>query len=443
MQKVAHTLIAGLLVSLPGWAQTVFPPANSTIDQQRPNIGCDWGGGARNLRLFLDGREWTQEANKNGGRIDLNPIFDVGAGTHTVESRATSLLGLPISKIWNFTISNPNGNVNTNNPATRVYPLADNVVNESRPRISADFPENVRQARAYLDGQEVQPNVNGNNVSFLPFQDLSRGTHQVSIEANYQSGARATQNWAFNVRPNNQGNNNNNNNNSGQFINFSPSENGQVNTTRPQLSADFNAVMDNLRLIVDKNDVTNQAQISSNRISWNPRYDLSPGNHFVRIEGRQTNNNQNASTEWSFNVAPGSTNNGNWNNGNNGNNGNWNNGNNNNNNNNGNWNNGNNQGNNPIDFGVDTPNQNDRVNSSFRVQGSAEPDSNVRVSVKPLPNKNKVAQFQGRADANGNYNISVAPAWATRGMRLEVTTTVLDRRGRALADPIVIQVIRR
>ncbi|MBN9419107.1 MAG: hypothetical protein J0I12_26875 [Candidatus Eremiobacteraeota bacterium] len=440
MQKVAQTLIAGLMVSLPGWAQTVFPPANSTINQMRPSIGCDWGGGARNLRLFLDGREWTQEANKNGGRIDLNPIFDVGYGTHTVESRATSLLGLPISKTWSFTIDNPNGNVNSNNPATRVYPLADNVVNESRPRVSADFPENVRQARAYLDGQEVQANVNGNNVSFTPYQDLNRGTHQVSVEATYQSGARATQSWAFNVRPNNNNNGNNGNNGDGswsQFTNILPMKGTDVNNPRPLVSTDLSSSMDNVRVYIDKNEVTNQAQISNNRIAWNPTYNLTPGTHEVRIEGRQTNNNQFANAVWQFNVAP-YNNNGNWDNGNNGN---WNNGNNGNNN--GNWNNGNNNGNNQVDFGVDTPNQGDRVNPSFRVQGSAEPDSNVRVSVKPLPNKNKVAQFQGKADANGNYNISVAPAWATRGMRLEVTTTVLDRRGRALADPIVIQVIRR
>lgn len=438
MQKVARTLIAGLLVSLPSWAQNIFPPANSTINQMRPSIGCDWGNGARNLQLIIDGRDWTQEANKNGGRIDLNPIFDVGYGPHTVESRATGLLGLPVSKTWIFTIANPNPNgnvpVNSNNPATRTYPLADSVVNDVRPRISADFPENLRGARAYLDGQEITAGINGNNVFFVPQVDLSRGTHQVSTEVTYLSGARATQNWTFNVRPNNQGNNNNNNNNGNAlFTNFSPTQNGRASNVRPLVSADFGVVMDNLRIYVDRNDVTNQAQITSNRIAWNPNFDLTPGTHTVRIEGRQTSNNQFVNADWQFDVSN-QGNNGGWNNGNNGNNGN----------NNGGWNNGNNGNNNgPIDFGVDSPNQNDRVYNSFRVTGSAVPDATVRVSVKPLPNKNKVSQFTGKADANGNYNISVAPTWATRGMRLEVTTTVVDRRGRALADPIVIQVIRR
>ncbi|MBX3167630.1 MAG: hypothetical protein KF760_09465 [Candidatus Eremiobacteraeota bacterium] len=415
MQKVARTLIAGLLVSLPSWAQNVFPPANSTITQMRPSIGCDWGGGARNLQLIIDGRDWTQEANKNGGRIDLNPIFDVGYGTHTVESRATGLLGLPVAKTWTFTIVNPNGNVpvNSNNPATRTYPLADSVVNETRPRISADFPENLRAARAYLDGQEVPAGINGNNVAFTPQVDLSRGTHQVSTEVTYLSGARVTQNWTFNVRPTNQGNNNNLGN--GQFTNFSPPQNGQVNNSRPLLSADFGVVMDNLRIYVDKNEVTNQAQITSNRISWNPTYDLNPGLHWVRLEGRQTSNNQFVSTEWQFEV--------------NGRNGGWN----------------NNPGNqnDSVNFGVDSPSQGARVSNSFRVSGSARPDATVRISVKPLPNKNKVASFSGKADARGYYSIPVAPTWATRGQRLEVTTTMLDRRGRVLADPVVIQVIRR
>ena len=431
MQKVAHTIIAGLLVSLPGWAQTIFPPANSTITQMRPTIGCDWGGGARNLQLIIDGRDWSQEANKNGGRIDLNPIFDVGYGTHTVESRATGLLGLPVAKTWTFTIANPNGNgnnlppVNTANPATRTYPLVDSEVNDVRPRISADFPENLNRARAYLDGHEIAASINGNSVFFQPQVDLTRGNHQVSAEVTYLSGARATQNWTFRVRPN-QGNNNNNNNNTGssQFTNFSPAANGQVNMARPVVSADFGVVLDNLRVYVDKTDVTNQAQVTSTRIAWNPTYDLTPGTHYVRVEGRQVNNNQFANADWQFVVNAPNHNNGN---------------------NNGNWNNNpnNNPSNDPIEFGVDSPNQGDRVNSTFRVLGSAVPSASIRVSIKPLPNKNKVVQFTGKADANGNYNIPVSPTWATRGMRLEVTTTVVDRRGRALADPIVIEVLRR
>ena len=430
MQKVARTLITGLLVTVPAWCQTVFPPPNATVNQMRPNIGCDWGGGVRNLQLFIDGREWTMAANKNGGRIDLNPTFDVGNGTHTAESRAISILGLPVVKTWNFTISTPNSNPvpNTSSGATRLYPLDNTTINDVRPRISADFPENVRSARGFLDGQEVSylVGVNGNNVFMTPQNDLTRGNHQVSFEVIYQSGAKFTQNWTFQLRPTNNGGNNNPNTAPQGFTNFAPAQNSQVTSNRPLLSADFGVVMDNIHIWVDKNDVTNQAQITSNRIAWNPTYDLTAGPHSVHVEGRQVNNNQQVQSDWQFNVAS----NPNLNNGNG----------------NGNWNNGNNPGNNPpaeVEFGVDSPNPGDRVNGTFRVVGSATPDANVRVSVKPLPNKNKVAQFTGKADPNGNYNITASPTWATKGMRLEVTTTVLDRRGRPLADPIVITVIRR
>ncbi|MFN8609571.1 MAG: hypothetical protein U0931_18675 [Vulcanimicrobiota bacterium] len=428
MQKFSRTLIASLLLGLPAWSQSMFPPPNSTINQIRPNIGCDWGNGARNLQLFIDGKEWTMASNKNGGRIDINPVFDVGYGSHTVESRAVGILGLPVSRTWTFTIANPNPQPNpTPSPAatgaTRLYPLDSSVVNDVRPRISADFPENVRSARGFLDGQEVTNlvGVAGTNVAMTPQTDLARGNHQVSLEIIYQSGARYTQNWTFQVRPNRG---NENPSVPQGFTNLSPAQNSQVTISRPMLSADFGVVMDNVRIYVDKNDVTNQAQVTSNRIAWNPTYDLNPGTHFVHVEGRQTNNNQQVQSDWQFNVAS----NGNWNNGNNGNQ------------------NGTNSGGNDVgevDFGVDTPNPGDKVNATFKVVGSAAPDSNLRVSVKPLPNKNKVAQFTGKADPNGNYNITVSPTWATKGMRLEVTTTVLDQRGRPLADPIVITVIRR
>ena len=426
MQKFATTLIAGIVLSAPALAQNAFPPPNSTVNQLRPSIGCDFGGGVRNLQLFIDGKEWTQAANKNGGRIDLNPTFDIGYGTHSVEARATGILGLPVNKAWQFTIANPNGD-NPNNAAsgaTRTYPLADSVVNDTRPRISADFPENLRSARLYLDGQEVtqMTAINGNSVAFTPQTDLSRGNHQISTQVVYLSNNTGTQNWTFQVRPNNNNNNNGNNGNNGSqtFTNFSPASNAQVNNLRPFLSADFGAVMDNVRIYLDKTDVTNQANITSNRIAWNPTYDLTPGTHYARVEGRQTSNNQVQNSEWQFVVAGnGNSNGGNWNNGNN--------------------------GNTPgvVNFGVDRPNTGERVNSSFRVTGTAPADSTVRVSVKPLPNKNKVSTFTIKTDANGNYNLPVAPTWATRGMRLELTTTVIDRRGRALADPIVTEVYRR
>ena len=437
MQKFATTLIAGIVLSAPALAQNAFPPPNSTVNQLRPSIGCDFGGGVRNMQLFIDGQEWTQAANKNGGRIDLNPTFDVGYGTHNVEARAIGILGLPINKAWQFTIANPNANNNNNNnnpgsnsAATRTYPLADSVVDDTRPRISADFPENLRSARFYLDGQEVtqMTGITGNSVAFTPQSDLSRGNHQISTQVVYMSGNSGTQNWTFRVRPNNNNNNNGNNgsNNTQTFTNFSPPLNAQVNNPRPFLSADFGVVMDNVRIYVDKTDVTNQAQITSNRVAWNPTYDLSPGTHYARVEGRQTNNNQVQSSDWQFVVAGNGNNNGN--------------------NNGGNWNNGNNNNNDQldvVDFGVDSPNTGDRVNASFRVIGTAPPASTVRVSIKPLPKKNKVSAFTIKADANGNYNLPVAPTWATRGMRLELTTTVVDRRGRPLADPIVTEVYRR
>lgn len=410
MHQVTRSMVLCLSLVAPVWAQAVFPSDNSTITQMRPNIGCDWGGGVRNLQLFIDGKDWTNACNKNGGRIDINPVFDVGYGRHVVESRAVNLVGLRLKKTWTFTIANNNNSSPARVEMVRTYPVVNASITEVRPRISADFSQNVRSAQVFLDGQNLSSwvGVNGSNVAVTPQHDLAVGNHQVRFEVAAVNGAQFVHNWNFLVSssPANVTNG---------FINLVPANNSQTSSLRPVLSADFAVVMDQIRMWLDQQDVTNHVQISSNRLTWNPGYDLALGKHSVRVEGRQTSNQQAVLAEWQFDII--ANNHGSRDHG-------------------GAW----NQG--DINFSVDSPNAGERVSNVFRVRGNASAGSSVRVTVKPLPYKNKVAQFSGQRDREGNYNIVVNPVWATKGMRLEVTTSVLDARGRVLTDPIVVKVTR-
>ncbi|MBT9588442.1 hypothetical protein IV102_34205 [bacterium] len=413
MNRAATTILTGLLCLAPAWAQSAFPPANSTTNTRRPNIGFNFGQAARNMQLFIDGRDWTNESNKNGNVINFLPNWDIDLGQHQVEARAINILGLPIGNRWNFTVANPNNqNPATPSGVTRVAPAHDSTTTELRPRISADYPDTLRNGRIWLDGNEVtsMASLSGGNMGFTPNQDLSPGRHQVATQVTYVSGQNFNYNWTFEVKPPAQ------QPPSQAFSNLSPPPNARMRNLRPYISADFNINYDNVRLLVDNNDVTNQCERMGNRIAWSPNYDLQPGAHGARVEGR-TNNGQVYNSDWNF-VLEGT---------------------------------GGQPNTNPtpteptdIDFGVDEPLTGDRVRPNFQVEGQGPAGQTVRVSIKPLPKKNKVAQFQGVVDDSGNYSVPIkSPSWAGKNTRLEITVTLLNKRGRPATDPIVLEVYRR
>jgi hypothetical protein len=416
MNRATTSVLLGLLCLAPAWAQTTYPPANSTITSRRPSIGYNFGQPARNMQLFIDGREFTQESNKNGNVINFQPNYDIDPGQHQVEARALNIVGLTISKRWTFTVANPNNTGNNGqqaNPvANRLNPAQDSVTDQLRPRISADYPETLRSGKVWLDGNEVTSlaGLSGGSLAFTPNQDLSPGRHQVATQVTYISGVTANSNWSFEVRPQNQ----NQPSNQQAFTNLSPTSGGRSRNLRPTVAADVTGGVDNLRLMVDNNDFTSQAQRQGNRISWTPSYDLDPGSHQARLEGRLSNG-QVVHQEWTFQLEDR-----------------------------GNSNQGNPNQDDMVEFGVDRPLTGDRVRQSFQVTGQGPAGRTIRVVLKNLPGKNKVAQFQGKVDANGNYSIPVTtPNWATKGMRLETTVSVLSQRGRPATDPIVLELYRR
>ena len=418
MKRAATTLLTGLLCLTPVWAQSAFPAPNSTSTNRRPNIGYDFGTSARNMELLIDGRDMTQAANRNGNTINIQLNYDIDPGQHQVQARAINILGLPIGTSWSFTVLDPNNNNNNNNnnngngSVTQMSPAMNGRTHETRPRISANFSENLRSGRAWLDGTEVTQLVglSGGNIAFTPNQDLANGNHQVALQVVSTSGRNYNYNWSFEVR---QRGGNNGNNGSNAFTNLSPTAGASGIGSRPTISADFGQ-MSNVRLRVDNTDVTSQAVLTHQRISWTPNYNVDFGNHTARVEG--TLNGRQVSQDWNFTVG-GNNNDNNNNNGNN---------------------------NNGLQFGVDRPLTGDRVNRNFQVTGQAPAGKTVKVVIKPLPNRNKVIQFQAKANNNGYYSVPVTtPDWVGRGMRMEITVKAITGRGQANIEPIVMEVYRR
>jgi hypothetical protein len=494
--KSLRIALAGLALTLNCWADRPFPPPDVTINQTRPQVGYNFGGFVRNPELWIDGQNYTQFAQKRSNEIELSPTFDFTPGVHNVQAKGLNILGLPIGRSWSFTVQNQQqpvvGNVV---PVSNLSPGSEAVVDQVRPRISAQYNGDIRAARLSVDGRDVTPTtyVNGNRMNAdIPF-DLAAGRHNLAATVTFLNGANYSHNWSFVVSPaitatqelqpdgltdqarprvqvvynadlrqvrlsvdgrditdHTYANGNRmwadipfdlspgkhtfsasatglsgatyNHSWSCEvraastpaasvFSNLTPAPGAQDNNLQPTVSADLAPGMTYPRLFIDQSDVTGQSQVNGSRLSWRSSTPMSPGTHSARLEARQQNG-QVASQDWQFTLQAGSSTTP--------------------------------PPNVDYTFSVDDPLTGDTVDPVFDVGGTAKPGSLVRITVRPLPKKNKVVQFKGYADRAGHFYIPVSASWAPKKQRLEVTVIVVDAKtGKKLEGPEVLEVYRK
>ena len=79
---------------------------------------------------------------------------------------------------------------------------------------------------------------------------------------------------------------------------------GYNNARRPAIGADLgqNVRTDSIRFIIDNQDVTGQSSIQSNRVSFQPNYDVDPGAHTAMVSG-VNQDGTNFQRSWGFSVA--------------------------------------------------------------------------------------------------------------------------------------------
>ncbi len=214
--------------------------------------------------------------------------------------------------------------------AQHVTPGHQSHITETQPTIRADFNTRIRNARIWVDGKEFtgQARTRGEAVTLVPPYPLDYGVHQVQVVTD--DGRQANWNFAI-VQPNNQGYNHRPNqpynpgyNQPGYSSPYSnqphyypgyhhgspsgitdvrsygPSAGSVVTVSRPAVSAAFNGPVNNLRLLVDGRDVTNESVIGNEGISWTPRHDLNQGQHNAQVTGTSATTGQPVSGNWNF-----------------------------------------------------------------------------------------------------------------------------------------------
>ena len=181
----------------PSGTTTEFPAPNAVVADRRPTVGVHHTAAlsAGQVRLFVDGRDFTNEARISGTRISWQPTYDLSVGQHSVRVSGVDTQGNRLERRWNFTLGEQG-------QATR-YPGINTAVQSSRPTIGMSFPLAVQtdSARIWVDGQEFthQATITPYEISWVPPYQLSSGNHSVRVDATTTTGQALNEVWAFSI----------------------------------------------------------------------------------------------------------------------------------------------------------------------------------------------------------------------------------------------------
>ena len=232
-------LLLGLLLNLPALAQHVTPGHQSHVTQTQPTIRADFNNRVRNARVWVDGKDFSSQARTRGETVTLVPPYALDYGVHQVQIVTDD--GRQAN--WNFAIVAPNNNQGYN-----------------QPNYNPNYNPGYNQP-GYRSPYSNQP-----NPYYYPGYHNGRPSGITDVRS------------------------------------YGPAAGTVVTVARPPVSAAFNGPVNNLRLIVDGRDVTGEAVIGNEGITWTPRRDLNHGQHNAQVTGTSANTGQPVSGTWNFTV---------------------------------------------------------------------------------------------------------------------------------------------
>lgn len=392
MKSWFYPLIASavIVVSARAEAQTPYPVGD--IQERRPKVGCRFPATVSNLKLMMDGKDLTAQSARNLQMIEWVPNADIAPGQHECWAFGRNILGARVEKRWSFQIKE--------NRKIQTSPGEGTSVSNPRPEIQATFQRNLRSARVRLDGQDVTSRVMIRDKSFVvvPGNDLSPGQHNVQSTVNFDNGQTRDHNWSFRV----EGSSGPVTGGSNLFSAQTPPAGSRIQNRRPNVSVDFPANLQDVRMDIDNVDFSNQTTRMANRLVLSPSYDFDFGTHRVRVQGRLPNG-QRIQTNWSFDIdANGS------------------------------------QGSSGANFTLQSPYPGEAVGANFSARGQASPYARIRVEVSPI-NDQRIYTYEGSADQQGNYSVPCGISWSNPGNRLRVRVVLVGSQ----SDAHQVEVVRR
>jgi hypothetical protein len=206
MKPATFLLLLLLLLLAPAAAQTVSPTPNSAIAAARPTISATFDRDVGYARIWVDGTEFSQYADRRGRTVQMVPPYNLDYGTHQVRVRT----GSGETAQWSFQIahrasSRPNTGWNQGGvtEVLRYGPVPGSVVTVTRPPVVAIFNGNVRNVHMSVDGVDVTraSRIAGSHITWTPGYDLDQGQHTCVVTAVAPNGQAVRGDWNFVIRP--------------------------------------------------------------------------------------------------------------------------------------------------------------------------------------------------------------------------------------------------
>ncbi|WP_050409524.1 hypothetical protein [Massilia sp. NR 4-1] len=263
-----------------------------------PQIGAAFQGALNELdlaktMLLLDGTNVTAQASLSSSGISLKPSAALNEGEHKVKLVLTDKAGKLYEAGWGF--------------ITRSLPLVDQrqpaftfLAGGSAPLISASYSDvgagiDAGKIRFLLDGADLsaQASIGASGFSYQVPAPLADGDHEVKLLVPDRAGNVTESLWTFSLLS------------PPQITALSPKDVTLPPGSKPAIAAKYQASggieLGGVRLFLDKVDVTAQAQVRPDGISYTPASPLRPGQHLVILEVQGKAQSM-AQASWQFEV---------------------------------------------------------------------------------------------------------------------------------------------
>ncbi len=251
------------------------------------------------VRLTVDGIDVTALAQASDTGVSYKPAVKLVNGSHAVALSVADAAGNVSTQSWSFGIDQSGPVV------TQLQPAHDSVLAaDASPLIGATVADALDQSGTTLvallvDGANVsaQARFSGGVLSYTPGTLLPEGNHAVKLTLRDQNGNETVSSWQFVTRT------------APVITGAAPRDvilNAQAGQTVSAQYGDVGAGIDPalVKLVIDEVDVTAQAQVGAESLSFTPSVRLPQGVHIVSLT--VTDKAGNSSTEsWRFTVYTG------------------------------------------------------------------------------------------------------------------------------------------
>lgn len=189
-------------------AYTPFP--GTTVEGLRPLLSAEFPENLSTARMTVDRYE-VGPVQLSGNRANFQLQNDLSLGQHIANVDAVGVSGQPYSGQWMFSVKPaptplppppppPGGGVS--NPGltlSNLNPPPSASLRMARPWVSADFPQQVNNARMLVDGVDVtaQTQRTATRISWTPPYDLQAGQHTVLVDGVASTGQVLAGSWSF------------------------------------------------------------------------------------------------------------------------------------------------------------------------------------------------------------------------------------------------------